>query len=128
MGGFDDERDLAGSPDRVTSTLRHQQLEGNPMTPAEQAKQADLSRSKHRGPPPLLPHAWGAMSARRTSHNTDPRARRDGRSSSIFGATDHPPDAELMHALQPPGGRLYLPLTISSGATFANRLADCGRA
>jgi len=44
MGGFDDERDLAGSPDRVTSTLRHQQLEGNRMTPAEQAKQADLPR------------------------------------------------------------------------------------
>jgi len=35
-----------------------EQLEGNPMTPAEQAKQADLPRSKHRGPPPLLPHAW----------------------------------------------------------------------
>jgi hypothetical protein len=49
------------------------------MTPVEQAKQADLSRSEHRGPPPpLLPHAWGAMSARRTSHNTDPRVRRDG--------------------------------------------------
>jgi hypothetical protein len=68
------------------------------MTPAAQAKQADLPRSKHRGPPPLLPHAWGAISARRTSHNTDPRGAAmvsDRRRSSIFGAADHPPDAEL---------------------------------
>jgi 2-methylisocitrate lyase-like PEP mutase family enzyme len=35
------------------------------MTPAEQAQQAELFRSKHRGPPlPLLPNAWDAMSAR----------------------------------------------------------------
>jgi len=101
MGGFDDELDLAGSPDKGDFHPRHRQLEGNPMTPAEQAKQADLSRSKQRGPPPLLllPHAWGAMSARRTSHHTDPRVRRDGvsdrRSSSIFGAADHPLDAEF---------------------------------
>ena len=39
---------------RVTYTRRHQQLEGDPITPAEQARQGDLFRSMRRGPPLLL--------------------------------------------------------------------------
>jgi len=69
------------------------------MTPAEQAKQADLPRSKHRGPPPpLLPHAWGAMSAggrRKTPTLGCDAMVSDRRRSSIFGTADHPPNAEL---------------------------------
>jgi hypothetical protein len=67
------------------------------MTPAEQAKQADLSRSEHRGPPPpLLPHAWSAMSARRITPTPGCDAMvSDRRSPSIFGAADHPLDTDL---------------------------------